>query len=40
MMLDEVYNDDAAERLNKEIIELEAELHRKKQELANIKNLN
>ena len=40
MMLDEVYNDDAAERLNKKIIELEAELHRKKQELANIKNLN
>ena len=40
MMLDEVYNDDAAERLNKEIIELETELHRKKQELANIKNLN
>ena len=40
MMLDEVYTDDAVERLNKEIIELEAELHRRKQELVNIKDLN
>lgn len=38
MMIDEVYCPDNAERLNNEIFMLRAELHRKEQELTNIKD--